>query len=151
MCALFRVMILAHTARPHSVPPVLKFVEMGEVLAIPPNTPQRLMPMWDVKVALVFMPVQEPQVALGMLVTQGARVVQAVSGRGLVSILVTTLLQHPLIPRREGPLDHPHALVWELAIKHMVQLVMSRVLILRHVFFSLVQLEMTVGKSHMPN
>ena len=69
--------------------PVLKFVEMGEMLALP----QRLMPMWDVKVALVIMPVMEPQVALGIMATQGARIVQAVSGRRLVSILVTTLLQ----------------------------------------------------------
>ena len=96
------------TVRPRSVHPVQMFVEMGEVLALP----QRLMPMWDVKVALVIMPVMEPQVALGIMATQGARIVQAVSGRGLVSILVTTLLQHPLIPRREGrPSDHPHALV----------------------------------------
>ena len=71
--------------------PVLKFVEMGEMLALP----QRLMPMWDVKVALVIMPVMEPQVALGIMATQGARIVQAVSGRRLVSILVTT--QHRLI------------------------------------------------------
>ena len=60
---------------------------------IAPALPQRLMPMWDVKVALVIMPVMEPQVALGIMATQGARIVQAVSGRRLVSILVTTLLQ----------------------------------------------------------
>ena len=90
------------TARPRSVLQVQMFAQVA---------PIRLMPMWDVKVALVIMPVMEPQVALGIMATQGARIVQAVSGIRLVSILVTT--QHRLISisRREGTLDHPHALV----------------------------------------
>jgi len=34
---------------------------------------------------------------------------------------------------------------------HLVQLVMNHALVSNHAIFRLVQLEMTVGKSHMPN
>ena len=52
----------AQTAMPRSVLPVQVFVQMGMAL----GAPQLLMPMWDVKVALVIMRVWEPQVPLEM-------------------------------------------------------------------------------------
>ena len=56
-------MLGIHHPREHPPRSVTKFVEMGEVLALP----QRLMPMWDVKVALLMtLRVMEPQVALGI-------------------------------------------------------------------------------------
>ena len=91
-------------ARPRSVLPVRMFVKIL-------SRPVRLMPMWDVKVALVMGRVKEPQVALGMLVTQGARIVQAVLALMLVRALVTMAP-----PRRGDLLEHPHALVSKLVV-----------------------------------
>ena len=94
------------TVRPRSVHPVQMFVKimMG-------SSPIRLRPMWDVKVALVMGRVKEPQVALGMLVTQGARIVQAVLALMLVRALVTMAP-----PRRGDLLEHPLALVSKLVV-----------------------------------
>ena len=89
------------------------------------------MPMWDVKVALVIMRVWEPQAALEIMVTQDARIVQAVLVRGLVVILVTVVTSLPI--RWEGPLDHPPALARYLVVEQLGPLVMSRVLVRKHV------------------
>ena len=85
------------TVRLRSVLQVQMFAQIA------PALPQRLMPMWDVKVALVSRRVKEPQAALGMLVTQGVRIVQVVLVRRLVPILVTMSKS-----RRGDLLEHPH-------------------------------------------
>ena len=92
------------TVRPRSVLQVRMFVQMGIIM---PFNLQSLMQMWDVKVALVTLRVWEPQAALGMLITQGARIVQAVLALVLVLTLVTMCVSPMSSPKKEGPLEHP--------------------------------------------